>query len=152
MELDKFDRQILNLVQQDAAMSALEMARTVPLSASAIQRRLRRLRDDGIIERSVAVVDPARLGSPVTCAVSVQLASERPELVARFRRWLKESPHVQQVYYVTGDTDYLLFVTAANTSAFDALMAQMVEDHPNVQRFTTNVVLNALKRGLAIPV
>jgi len=151
VDLDRFDYQILNLIQHDAALTASDLAGTVPLSASAIQRRLRRLREDGVIEKDIAVVNPATEGDPVTCVVNIRLGSERPDLVEQFRSWLKAAPCIQQVYYVTGDTDYVLVVTAPTTSAFHAFMEQMVADNPNVKRYTTNVVLHALKRGLAIP-
>lgn len=152
MELDRFDMQILDLMQQDARVTASDLACLVPLSASAIQRRVRRMRQEGVIEKDISVVDPARLGNPITCLVSVALTSERPELAEQFRKWLKASPAVQQVYYVTGDTDYVLVLTAPSTAAFEATMARMVAENPNVKRFNTNVVLNTLKRSLAIPV
>ncbi|HEX8789134.1 MAG TPA: Lrp/AsnC family transcriptional regulator [Telluria sp.] len=152
MELDRFDMQILDLMQQDAGVTASDLASLVPLSASAIQRRVRRMRQEGVIEKDISVVDPARLGNPITCLVSVALTSERPELAEQFRKWLKASPAVQQVYYVTGDTDYVLVLTAPSTAAFEATMARMVAENPNVKRFNTNVVLNTLKRSLAIPV
>lgn len=149
MELDRFDMQILDLMQQDAGVTASDLASLVPLSASAIQRRVRQ---EGVIEKDISVVDPARLGNPITCLVSVALTSERPELAEQFRKWVKASPAVQQVYYVTGDTDYVLVLTAPSTAAFEATMARMVAENPNVKRFNTNVVLNTLKRSLAIPV
>ncbi len=152
MELDQFDVLILDLLQQDAGMTAAQIALNVPLSASAIQRRVRRLRHEGVIERDIAVVNPARVGDPVTCLVSVQLASERPELAQRYREWLARARFIQQVYYVTGEFDYVLVVSAPSMSAFEAFMAEMVEANANVKRFTTNVVLNTLKRGLAIPI
>ncbi len=152
MELDRFDVQILELMQQDAGMTASDIASSVPLSASAIQRRVRRMRQEGVIERDIAVVNPARVGDPVTCMVSVHLASERPELVERYREWLRHAPFIQQVYFVTGDSDYILVVSSPSMSAFDAFMGDMVAANANIKRFTTNVVLNALKRGLAIPV
>jgi DNA-binding Lrp family transcriptional regulator len=152
VELDRFDMQILDLMQQDAGVTASDLASLVPLSASAIQRRVRRMRQEGVIEKDISVVDPARLGNPITCLVSVALTSERPELAEQFRKWVKASPAVQQVYYVTGDTDYVLVLTAPSTVAFEATMARMVAENPNVKRFNTNVVLNTLKRSLAIPV
>ena len=152
MQLDRFDVQILELMQQDAGMTASDIAASVPLSASAIQRRVRRMRQKGVIERDIAVVNPARVGDPVTCMVSVHLTSERPELVERYREWLRRAPFIQQVYFVTGDSDYILVVSSPSMGAFDAFMSDMVAANANVKRFTTNVVLNALKRGLAIPV
>jgi DNA-binding Lrp family transcriptional regulator len=152
MELDRFDRQLLKLVQEDAGQTAERLADQVQLSPSAIQRRLRRMREEGVIVRECAVVDPNALGRPTFFIVSLQVESERPELLAQLRNWLAAEKHVQQVFYVTGEADFVLIVTAADTEAFETLMSRMLGDNPNVKRFTTNVAMSVLKRGLAIPV
>jgi DNA-binding Lrp family transcriptional regulator len=152
MELDRFDRQLLNLVQQDSAQTAEQLAETVGLSPSAIQRRLKRLREQGVIVRDAAIVDPRAIGRPTFFVVSLEIERERPELLAQLREWLARRTEVQQAFYVTGETDFVIIVTARDTEAFDAMMSQLVEENPNVRRFTTNVVLNLLKQGLTIPV
>ena len=69
MALDRFDRQLLTLVQEDAGRTAEQLAEQVPLSPSAIQRRLRRMREDGVIQRQTAIVDPQRVGRPTLIKV-----------------------------------------------------------------------------------
>ena len=152
MILDRFDRQLLNLVQQDASQTAERLAEEVALSPSAIQRRLRRLKDQGVILREAAVVEPRKVGKPTFFVVSLQVERERPELLAQLRRWLADQAHVQQAYYVTGEADFVLIVTAPDTETYDGLMARLITENPNVKRFTTNVALGLVKRGLAIPV
>lgn len=152
MALDKLDRELLNVLQEDAGLTADQLAERFPLSSSAIQRRIRRLRDTRVIQRDIAVIDPKRVGRPTTFIVSVIVERETTDRLAAFRRWLNNEPHVQQVFYVTGDTDYLLVVVAPDAEAYDTLMARMVEDNPSVKRFTSQVVMNVIKRGLAIPV
>ena len=152
MELDRFDRQLLNLVQEDAGQTAERLAEQIGLSPSAIQRRLKRLREEGVIAREIAVVDSKSVGSPTSFVVSLQVERERPELLAQLRQWLAAQPHIQQVFYVTGEADFVLVVTAVDTETYDALMSQMMTANPNVKRFTTNVALSVVKRGLTIPV
>ena len=152
MILDRFDRQLLNLVQQDSAQSAEQLAQHVALSVSAIQRRLRRLRETGVIERDTAIVNPRLVGGPTHFVVALQVERERPELLAQLRRWMLGEPNVQQAFYVTGEADFVLIVTAPDTEAYDALMARMVAENANIRRFTTNVALGMVKRGLTIPV
>ncbi|ALN93279.1 Lrp/AsnC family transcriptional regulator [Lysobacter gummosus] len=152
MKLDRFDRQLLNLVQEDAGQTAERLAEQVALSPSAIQRRLRRMREDGVIVRQAALLDPRQIGKPTFFIVSLQVERERPELLAQLRRWLSAQDQVQQVFYVTGEADFVLVMTAPDTENFDALMIRMVEDNPNIKRFTTNVALSLVKRGLTIPV
>ena len=152
MDLDRFDRQLLNLVQQDSAQTAERLAEQVGLSASAIQRRLKRMREQGVILRDIAVIDPRAVGRPTFFVVSLEIERERPELLAQLREWIGRCVEIQQAFYVTGETDYVLIVTARDTETFDALMARLVNENPNVRRFTTNVVLGVWKQGLTLPV
>lgn len=152
MDLDRFDRQLLNLVQEDSAQTAERLAEQVGLSPSAIQRRLKRMREQGVIMRDVAVVDPRAIGRPTFFVVSLEVERERPELLAQLREWIARHPEIQQAFYVTGETDYVIIVSARDTEAFDAFMSRLVKENPNVRRFTTNVVLGLLKQGLTVPV
>jgi DNA-binding Lrp family transcriptional regulator len=152
MQLDKFDRQLLNLVQQDASMPAERLAEQVPLSPSAIQRRLRRLREQGVIMRDLAMLDPAKIGPNNFFIVTLEVEREHPELLEKLRTWLAQHQQIQQAFYVTGEADFVLIVTAPDMAAFDALMSALMKDNTNVKRFTTNVCLGLLKRGLNIPV
>jgi Lrp/AsnC family transcriptional regulator, leucine-responsive regulatory protein len=152
MILDRFDRQLLNLVQDDSAQTAERLAEQVGLSASAIQRRLKRLREEGVILRDAAIVDPRMAGRPTYFVVSLQVERERPELLAQLREWLAARDQIQQVFYVTGEADFVLIITAPDTESYDALMSRMVAENPNVRRFTTNVTLGVVKQGLKIPI
>ena len=152
MELDQYDRQLLNLVQEDSGQTAERIAEQIPLSSSAIQRRLRKLREEGVIVRFAAILDPSKIGKPTHFVVSVEVERERPEQLAQFRAWLAAQPQVQQAFYVTGEADFILVITAPDTETYDHLMAVLVKDNPNVKRFTTNVALSVVKTGLSIPV
>ena len=151
-ELDRFDRQLLALVQQDAALTAEQLAEQVSLSPSAIQRRLKRLREQGVIVRQIAVLDAAQVGRPTTFIAGLQVDSERPEPMARLRAWLAAESAVQQAFYVTGEADFVLIVTAADAAAYETLMTRLLTDNANVRRYTTQVAMGVLKRGLALPV
>ncbi|MEN5115108.1 Lrp/AsnC family transcriptional regulator [Brevundimonas diminuta] len=152
MTLDDFDRRLLNLVQDNAEQTAEALAALVPLSPSAIQRRLRRLREQGVISRTIAVADPRRVGRPTFFVVGLHIESERPELLAELRRWLTKEDAVQQAFYVTGEADFIAVVTAPDAVGFEALMRRLVSENPNVKRYTTNVAMSIVKRGLMIPV
>lgn len=151
MHLDRLDRLLLNAVQADASLTSDQLAEIVPLSPSAIQRRLRRLKAAGVIVGTTILLDPRKVGRPSFFLVSLRVERERPELLATLRKWLGACEQVQQAYYVTGDTDFVLVVTAADAEEFDRLMSRLMAENPNVHRFTTNVALSLVKRGLAIP-
>lgn len=151
-DLDRFDRQLLAAMQWDSTATSEKLAETIALSPSAIQRRLRRLRDLGVIIRETAIVDPRFVGNPTLFVVALQVERERPELLAQLRRWLLAEEHVQQAFYVTGEADFILIVTAPSTEDYDALMTRLVSENANVRRFTTNVALGVVKRGVMIPI
>lgn len=152
MELDRFDRQLLGLIQEDSSQTAERLAEQVSLSPSAIQRRIRRMREQGVILRDVAILDPKKVGSATLFIVALQVERERPELLAQLREWLAGQPNVQQAFYVTGEADFVLVITAPDAESYDAFMSRMVATNSNIKRFTTNVVLSTVKRGLSIPV
>ncbi len=151
MTLDPFDRRILALVQDDARQPAEAIGAAVGLSASAVQRRLARLRADGVIAAERAVVDAKAVGRPLTVIVDLEVERERPELLAGLKRWLAAEPAVQEAWYVTGDTDYCLVVTARDVEDYDVLMQRLVAENGNIRRFRTRVALGTVKRGQAVP-
>lgn len=150
-EPDGKDRQLLDLLQQDARQSLETLADEVALSAPAVQRRIRRMRDAGIITGEVAVVEPAAVGLPMTFIVIVELERERAEQIDAFRRKMENEPRVQQCYYVTGEGDFVLIAVANDMDDFEALTRRLFFDDPNVRRFRTSVVMGRSFRSLSVP-
>ena len=151
MELDKLDRRLLAILQKDARRPAELMGADVGLSASAVQRRIVRMREEGVITAEVALVDPKQAGRPLTMIVDVEVERERPELLASLKQWIAAEPCIQEAWYVTGAGDYVLIVAARDVDDFEALMQRFVADNPNVRRFQTRVALSSLKRGMFVP-
>ncbi|GLQ87482.1 Lrp/AsnC family transcriptional regulator [Dyella flagellata] len=152
LELDKLDRRILAVLQKDVRRPAELIGAEVGLSASAIQRRIARLREDGVITAEVAVVDPKSVGRPLTMIVEVEVERERPELLASLKQWVTVEPMIQEAWYVTGAGDYVLIVLARDVEQFEALMQRMVVENANVRRYHTRVALGTIKRGTLVPV
>jgi Lrp/AsnC family leucine-responsive transcriptional regulator len=150
--LDELDRKILALVQQDARRATEAIGTEIGLSASAVQRRIARLREEAVITAEVAIVDPKSVGRSLTLIVDVEVERERPELLAVLKRWIAGEPAVQEAWYVTGDGDFVLIVTARDVEDYDALMQKLVTENSNVRRFRTRVALSTLKRGCRVPV
>ncbi|SEF62592.1 transcriptional regulator, AsnC family [Thermomonospora echinospora] len=146
------DRRILALVQRDARLTAAQIGERVGLSASAAHRRLQRLWQGRVVEAQVAVVNPRAVGRPLVMIVGLEIERERPEDLHELKRWLAAEPAVQQAWYVTGDADFTLVITARDTEDYDGFMQRLVAENRNVRKFKTSVVLSTLKRGLAVPV
>jgi DNA-binding Lrp family transcriptional regulator len=149
--LDAFDRAILDVLQRDNLTPQRLIAERVHLSAPAVQRRIKRLQELGVITANIAVVDPVRTGRPLTVLINVQLANERPDLSLAFRARVAREAAVQQCYYVTGEADYSLIVTAADWEEYQALAARLFSGDDNIRRYTTSIALERIKTGLQLP-
>lgn len=150
--LDALDRLILEQLQVDATVAAREIGDSIGLSAAAVQRRIKRMRSDGVIRRVVAEVDPRSVGRPITCLVSVELEHEGSEQIDELTTALAERPDVQQIYYVTGSADLIVTVLMPDMEAYDAFTRRFFLDDPNVRSFTTHVVLDRIKTGATVGV
>ena len=151
IELDVLDRKLLDLLQIAADVPAETIGSRVGLSASAVQRRIKRLRSVGAITAVVAQVDAHRVGGLFHFLVGIEVESERSELVAALRAWLKGEPMVQSAFYVTGEWDYMLIVASRDNAGFEALMSRMLAENVNVRRYSTFVALGTIKQSLFVP-
>lgn len=151
-ELDDFDRHLLTRVQADAHCKAETLAAEIGLSASAVQRRLKRLRERGVIQAEVAVLDPAVMGRGLTLIAGLTIGRDNYAALPRLKAWLAAEPAVQQAWYVTGEADLVAVVLAPDMPAYDALCARLMAEVPQISRITTQVVIEPLKRSLALPV
>jgi len=152
-DLDALDRHILSLYQLDTRVSSEALGARVGLSAAAVQRRLKRLREEGVIVVETALLDPRSLGLDVTALVHVDLVDESARAGHAFRDRMLAHPQVQQCYGVTGDADYVLVVVVPSMAAYEAFCDACLMHDANVRSYHTQIVLDAARRwgGLAIP-
>lgn len=152
MDLDAFDLKLLSILQANTRGTAEELAAQVGLSPSACLRRVRRLREGGVIEAEVAVVAPRAVGRELTMVVQVALERERADIMDAFKRAMRATPEVMQCFYVTGDIDFILIVTMPSMEDYERFTNRFFFQNPNVRRFTTLVVMDRVKVGLAVPI
>ncbi|MFD9890982.1 Lrp/AsnC family transcriptional regulator [Amycolatopsis sp. NPDC059027] len=150
-DLDHLDLAILACLQEDSRTIAETIGAKVGLSAAAVQRRIKRLRESGVIEREVAVLSPQALGLSMTFVVLVEMERENLAVLDAFRRQVLAEDHVQQCYYVTGTADFVLVVTAEDMAGFETFTRRMFFENPNVRHFTTSVAMDRVKVGLTLP-
>ena len=149
--MDRFDRKILALYQADTRRAAESIGAEIGLSPAAVQRRLKRLREEGVILAHPALLDGAAVGAPITCIVTLSMAAAPHEL-DRFKRAIHAEPRVQQCYHVTGSQDFVLVVTAASMEAYGGFARAWFEVNEQVSRYETYVVLDRVKVGLSLPI
>lgn len=150
--LDNFDLQLLAEVQQDARLSQAELGGRVNLSTAAVNRRLKRLADDGVIKRYTAEIEPSAVGYPLTIIAGVEAESERVDLLDEMKRVFASCPEVQQCYYVTGDWDFILIFAVTDMEHYNRLTRDLFFTGNNVKRFKTFVAMSRVKAGLSLPI
>ncbi|MCL7650167.1 Lrp/AsnC family transcriptional regulator [Klebsiella pneumoniae] len=120
MKLDAWDKKILTLLQRNNRLSQREIADRISLSPSAVNRRIAALEDAGVIKGSVSLVDASKVGRPITIMVQVTIENERLDLLEEDKQRFVTCPQVQQVYYVTGDFDFLLVINVRDMAENEA--------------------------------
>jgi len=149
--LDAIDRKILEALQDDSRLTNLDLAARVGLSPPPCLRRVRRLREAGVIARDVALVDPAKVGQTVIAFVGVELDRQREDVLASFERKIAAEPQVQQCYFVSGETDYLLVVTCRDMDDYNQFARRVLANEHNIKRFRTSFNLSRIKYETRIP-
>ena len=152
MKLDKFDHKILGLIQENNRTSQRELSDRVHLSPSAVNRRIAAMEEAGIIRANVALVDPAKAGRPITIIVEVALESEKLEHFDAVKTRFLACPEIQQIYYVTGEMDFVLILTVADMAEYERLTRELFFAEGNVRRFRTLVVMDRAKVTLQVPI
>ncbi|RRH93040.1 Lrp/AsnC family transcriptional regulator [Mesorhizobium tamadayense] len=148
--MDQIDKKLLNLLQRDASKTNVEMADEVALSPSSCLRRVRRLRKTGVIDRIVAILNPAGTGRVLKALVTVELKLHGEQHTRRFLDLASAEVAVSQAYSVTGEADIALFLHLRDMAEYEALCDRLFREQTNVARFVTMMVIRTAKEETAI--
>jgi Lrp/AsnC family leucine-responsive transcriptional regulator len=148
--LDEHDKALLRILQVNNKLTADELGEKVSLSPSAVQRRLKRLREEKIIEAEVAIVSPKAAGIGITCIVDVVLEVGNSKAIEKFKAAMKKHVEVMHCYYVTGTYDFVLIVNTKDMQHFEQFSTKNLMDNPNVKHFYTHVVMDKVKIGYGV--
>ncbi len=149
MPLDKFDHVLLQSLQCNCQIPLRELAEVVHLSTASVQRRVQKLKEEGYIQSSVAILEPNKLNKVITMVVEVQVEKTQ----ATDLKLLKESfsgPEIQQCYYVTGEADFLLVILVPHMERFQEVCDRLFHNNSNVKSFRTMVALDRVKVTLDV--
>ncbi len=150
--LDRIDVAILQAVQSNNRLTSEELGGKVGLSATACQRRLKRLRAEGVIEADISVVSPRAVGRPISMLVLVSLERERVDIVDRFKAAIRSTAEVMIGFYVTGDADFVLLVTAKSMEDYEQFTRRFFYENHDIKSFKTLVVMDRVKASFALPI
>lgn len=151
-QLDKIDLTILRTLQGDCRIGLEQLAHQCALSVPSVQRRLKRLREAKLIQKEIAVLNPAGFDYKMTFIVLVELDRETLQQLEVFRKRARAEPQVQQCYYVTGEADFILICTAKDMQDFEQLTHRLFFENSNVRRFRTSVSMERTKVSLDLPI
>ena len=129
-DLDRLDREILRLIAVDASLSLADIAAKVGLTPTPCWKRIRRMEQDGIIQRRVAVLDPVKVGLPVSVFVAIETADHASEWLARFARVINETPEIVDAWRMSGEVDYLLHVVVPDIASYDNFYRKLIGSIP----------------------
>ena len=147
-KLDAKDRKILRLVQRDAKLPQSEIAKQVGLSTAAVNERLKKLENAGVIKRYVAQVDAAAVGATVTAFVEVFI--EHPRFESQFIEELLKLDEVLEAHHITGEFSLLLKVRVQNMAALQQLLLRRLNAQEGVRQTRTVMVLSSIKEDTFI--
>ena len=148
--LDDFDLAILRILQKDNTLPHRLIGEKVNLSAPSVQRRIKRLEAEGIITMQSAIADPARLGRPLTIVVEVELKAETGGAIDVVKQSFADAPEVQQCYYVTGESDFILVILVRDMAEYEALTERLFFSNDTIRKFKTFVTMDRTKVSLSV--
>ncbi len=148
--LDSFDLAILRILQHDSTIPQREIGERVNLSAPSVQRRIKRMENDGVIATQAAIVEPASVGLPLTIIVEVELKAETGGKIDVIKQEFLQASEIQQCYYVTGEVDFVLIVIVGDMAEYEDLTQRLFFGNQNIKKFKTFVAMDRTKTTTSI--
>ena len=150
MKLDTIDVRILEILQRDAEQQVAQIAAQVGLSTTPCWRRIQRLKESGVIERQVVLLNAQKVNVGVTVFVSVRTSTHTQEWFERFRATVQAIPEVVELYRMSGDVDYLLRVVVPDIAAYDAVYKRLIAG-TQLHDVSSSFAMEELKLTTALP-
>ena len=149
-DLDRLDREILRLITVDSSLSLADIAGKVGLTPTPCWKRIRRMEQEGIILRRVAVLDPAKVGLPVSVFVAIETADHSAGWLDRFATVVADTPEIVDAWRMSGDVDYLLHVVVADIASYDLFYRKLIAA-VNLRNVSSRFSMERMKAA-ALPV
>jgi Lrp/AsnC family transcriptional regulator len=150
LPLDALDTAILNLLQADASRSIADIAERVHLSQNACWRRIKRLEDEGVILKRVALLDAEKLGAGMTVFVTVRAAEHTEKWLENFAAAVRRMPEVVEFYRIAGEVDYLLKLQVADIAAYDRAYKTLIRS-AKLADVSASFAMETMKCTTAVP-
>ena len=149
--MDQTDKRILKALQQNGKLQNNELAQVIGLSPSPCLRRVKQLEDDGIIEKYVALVDPAKVNLGLTVFARIWLKSQDAETVDQFVDAIQDMPEVVECQLMAGDCDFFLRIVVADLDAYRQFQIHYLNKISGLQNVKTEIPLQKIKQTTELP-
>lgn len=151
MQLDKIDRMILSLLQQNSTLSLNDLAEAVNLTTTPCWKRLKKLEESGVIAKKVALLDPEKLGLSFTAFVLIKTSDHSHEWYSRFVATVSEYPEIMEFYRMAGEYDYMMKVLVKDMKCFDQFYKKLVNSVEGISNVTSTFAMESLKYTTQLP-
>lgn len=148
--MDSIDKQILDVLQQDATTPVAEIAAQVGLTTTPCWRRIQQLEQTGVIERRVALLNPSKLNVGVTVFMSIRASEHSDAWFRHFAGVVASMPQIVEFYRMSGDTDYLLRVVVPDIAAFDGVYKRLIRE-VKLSDISSSFAMEQIKFTTALP-
>lgn len=152
MKIDSIDKQILTILQQDAQITNVELAKKIGISPPSMLERVKRLEKSGIIKRYVAIVDPMKVSKGVFAMVSVSLSAHQLSSVDQFTKNIKKLDEILECYHVAGEEDFILKVAVSSIEEYEKFILSKLTKINGVNKINTRFVLSTTKYNTKIKI
>lgn len=149
--MDKFDQNIVKILQQDSTLAVSEIAAKIGLSTTPCWRRIQALEKSGVITRRVALADPEKLNVALTVFVMVRTNQHNPQWLESFAKIAQEFPEIIEFYRMSGDVDYLLKVVVPDMKAYDSFYKKLI-NKASFADISSSFAMEEIKYTTALPV
>ena len=150
--LDRYEKRILALLQQDASLSTAAIAEQVGLSSSPCWRRIDRLEREGFIKRKVALVDRRKIGLNAQIFAQIKLNAHGRAHLDEFAEAIRAFPEVLECYVLMGSVDFLIRIVATDIEAYERFFFDRLSQLPGVQEVNSTVALSEIKATTELPI
>ncbi|WP_454762858.1 Lrp/AsnC family transcriptional regulator [Cupriavidus campinensis] len=148
--MDRYDRQILEILQEDATVPVAEIGEQVGLTSTPCWRRVQKLEESGVIRKRVALLDAGKLNVGVTVFVSIRTNQHNAAWLKAFHGLVASIPEVTEFYRMAGDTDYLLRVVVPDIAAYDAVYKKLIRG-AELADVSSSFAMEQIKYTTALP-
>lgn len=150
MKLDSIDKKILDILQEDARITNLELANRTGISPPATLERVKRLEKNGVIKKYVALVNPAKINKGTFALVSVALIIHQIPSIESFTKQINKLEEVLECYHITGSDDFMLKIAVENIEQYEKFILNKLTKIRGVSKVTSNIVLSTVKYNTKI--